>query len=61
MINNIYQTLQKLKAKQQPRIQAKYIYLDEQTKQIKETKLDSAGATAHINTAKLIHRFMFGC
>ena len=58
---DIYQTLEKLKGKQQTeRMQAKYIYLDEQTKQIKETKLDSAGASlVNVNAAKLIHDSIF--
>lgn len=46
-----------------------YIYLDEQTNQIKEiplTRLDSAGSALinrtmnYKNPAKLIHEFMFG-
>lgn len=61
---NMYETLNNLKAKQPTeRKQAKYIYLDERTEQIKERPLqDSAGASAHINKtndAQLIHRFMF--
>ena len=61
---DIHQTLEKLKGKQQPRKEAKYIYQDEQTKEIKETPLsDSAAASVHINRTnptKLIHQFIFG-
>ena len=62
---DIYHKLEKLKGKQpQPteRMQAKYIYQDEQTEQIKEIPLDSA-ASASINKsnpAKSISKFMFG-
>ena len=60
---NIYQTLNNLKDKQQTeRKQAKYIYLDEGTKQIKEGRLDCAGAALvnQVNAVKLVHKFMFG-
>ena len=64
---DIHHTLQKLKDKQQTeRMQAKYIYQDEQTNQIKEIPIsDSAAASYKIkskskNPAKLIHKFMFG-
>ena len=60
---NIYQTLSKLndKQKETERIQAKYIYEDEKTGQIKSRplKLDSAGASVHIKPAKLIHDSIF--
>lgn len=62
---DIYQTLEKLVDKQQTeRKEAKYIYLDKQTKQIKEkplSKLDSAGASAYINLTKIIHDSIFHC
>lgn len=52
----IYETLKRLQRKQ-----PSYIYLDETDGKIKERplKLDSAGASAHINPAKLIHDSIF--
>jgi hypothetical protein len=59
---NIYETLKKLGHEQ--RKQPSYIFLDEQTNQIKEiplSKLDSAGALINYrNPAKLIHKSIFG-
>ena len=60
--NNIFQTLNKLKGKQQPRKEAKYIYQDEQTGQIKERPLSAAASGKNYlykNPAKLIHDSMF--
>ena len=64
METDIYQTLNKLKGKQQTeRKQAKYIYLDETDNKIKEiplSKLDSAGASLEkANAVKIIHYFIF--
>ncbi len=64
---DIHQTLEKLKGKQQTeRIQAKYIYQDEHTQEIKEipiSKLDSAASvhTDRTSPAKLIHDSIFHC
>jgi hypothetical protein len=61
---DVYQIKEKIRGKQQTeRKRASYIYQDDQTKQIKEiplSKLDSAGASAYINPAKLIHNSIFG-
>jgi hypothetical protein len=54
----IFETLKRL---EEERKQPSYIYLDETDNKIKERplKLDSAGASANINPAKLIHDSIF--
>ena len=65
-MSNIFDELKKLK--DQERKPASYIYLDEQTNQIKEmplSKLDSSASalinnTVNKNPLKLIHKSIFG-
>ena len=58
---NIYQILEKLKGRQQTEsMQAKYIYQDEQTGEIKETPLSDSAAASVYFPIKSIRNLMFG-